>query len=159
MISDMHHVSGKGILVKEGRILLIKYFEEEVGVHYNIPGGQQHPNETIIETVKRKMHEEAGALVQVERFMFMYEYIGKNHSNSMGDKHSVSLIFECALSPGSQPSMAKCTAPDILRQIGVCWVPFAELEEVLLFPHMARQIVTAVTSLDMLPDRYIGDID
>jgi ADP-ribose pyrophosphatase YjhB (NUDIX family) len=158
-MDQKHHVSGKGVCIKNNKILLIKYFEEGVGVHYNIPGGRQLPNERITDTVKRKMFEEAGAEVRVGSFMFLYEYIGRNHDCSMGDKHSVSLIFKCELRSGSNPGMETCTKPDEERQIDVCWIPLDELPNVLLFPHMASQILRVLGLPEEGFDRYIGDID
>jgi 8-oxo-dGTP diphosphatase len=152
------HVSAKGVLVKDDNILLIQYREpDEVGYHYNLPGGRIHRNERAPDACQRKLLEEAGAEVEVQELLFVYEYIGSNHNYEGGDKHSVSLVFRCTLMPGSRPSMETCLKPDAI-QTDVCWVQLGDLEGLTLYPSCQRRIIEAVRDAGSIENRYFGDI-
>lgn len=157
-MDDTFHVSAKGVLVKDDKILLIQYQEpQEVGFHYNLPGGRIRRNERAPDACKRKLLEEAGAEVEVHELLFVYEYIGSNHNYEGGDKHSVSLVFRCTLLPGSLPSMETCLKPDSI-QTDVCWVQLNGLEGLTLYPSCQRRIIQAVLDASSIGDRYWGDI-
>jgi 8-oxo-dGTP pyrophosphatase MutT (NUDIX family) len=156
-MSDLHS-SIKGVLVRDSAILLIQYWAPNVGEHYNLPGGRQRPDESAHEALHRKFMEEAGAEIDPGPFLFFYEYIGKNNEYFHGDKHSVSLVFRCFLKSGSEPSMDRCTAPDVERQTGVVWVPFSEFFRIQLFPRAQQQIMTLLNRTSPEDDRYLGDI-
>ncbi|HEU5323125.1 MAG TPA: NUDIX domain-containing protein [Methylomirabilota bacterium] len=157
-MDDTFHASAKGVLVEDDRILLIQYQEpDEVGHHYNLPGGRIRRNEHAPDACRRKMLEEAGADVDVHELLFVYEYTGAHHNYAGGDKHSISLVFRCSLRPGSRPSMATCTRPDTI-QTDVCWVPLDELPRVTLYPSCQAKIIQAVRDPASIGDRYWGDV-
>jgi ADP-ribose pyrophosphatase YjhB (NUDIX family) len=127
------HVSAKGCVVRDNCLLLAQYRDvNEVGHHYNLPGGRIKPNERLEDACRRKIYEETGAEIKTRELLFVYEYIGENHKFFAGDKHSVSLIFRCDLLLGSEPSMMSATKPDLI-QTDVCWIPIEnKLKKVLL---------------------------
>lgn len=155
-MDEKFHVSSKGVLVRDGAILLIEYFEDHVGTHYNMPGGKMRPEENARQTVRRKMMEEAGADVDVGPLLFLYEYIGATHDYVGGDKHTVSLVFQCTLRPGSDPGMHRCTHPDTI-QTDVSWIPLERFPQVLFWPNVAERIVAALAAPPR-EDPYWGDI-
>jgi len=162
-MSELFHTSVKGVLIRDERILLVQYDEDGVGIHYNLPGGRQHKDETVHEALKRKMMEEAGADVIPGPFLFLYEFIGKNHDYFDGAKHSVSMVFKCTLRPGSVPSMATCTKPQIgeglkIVQTDVTWLPLKDFGKVLFWPTVQDKIVALHQRTDASDDRYLGDI-
>lgn len=160
-MNDKFHVSSKAVIVRDNRMLLIQYQDKdngETGYHYNLPGGKMHANESAVETLRRKVMEEAGAKVDsVSSLLFVYEYIGKNHGYMLGDKHSVSLVFRCTLQAGSEPSIKNCTKPDAI-QTDVCWIPLSELTHIILWPNVAEKLLNTLHSLDDVNNPYWGDI-
>lgn len=102
-----------------------------------LPGGGQHKEETLADTVTRECLEEVDAEVDVVDLLFIREYIGKNHefADVDSDLHQIEFMFHCRLS-GSD----KLTAghePDS-GQIGIEWLDFDGLEERPLYPAVLR---------------------
>jgi 8-oxo-dGTP diphosphatase len=157
-MDDLFHSSVKGVVIRDGKILLVQYDEEGVGIHYNLPGGRQRKDETLHEALRRKMMEEAGADVDVGPFLFVYEFIGKNHDYFDGPKHSVSLVFKCTLRAGSEPSITTCTKPEIGKQTDVEWVPLERFGAIVFWPGVPDKIVTLYNRTERADDRYLGDI-
>jgi ADP-ribose pyrophosphatase YjhB (NUDIX family) len=48
------------VLDGEGSIFLLRYDNEEVGIHWAMPGGGAIPGETPLETARRELREETG---------------------------------------------------------------------------------------------------
>ena len=60
---------------------------------YEVPGGHREPNETIIETAKRELYEETGALEFDIVPICVYSVIGKNRVNQTGEETYGMLFF------------------------------------------------------------------
>lgn len=126
-----------GLIVKDEKILLVEY-EDEHGIHYNLPGGGAEPGETIIEGVKRELYEETAAEVEVCSLAIVYECAPHKQSGDYPDApHSLNLIFECTLKEGSIPRQPEITDPN---QSDVKWIPIKELDSILLFPNIKKEI-------------------
>ncbi len=52
------------LIIENNSILLVE-FDDESGLHYNLPAGGAEPGESIIEAVKREVREEANVEVEV----------------------------------------------------------------------------------------------
>jgi 8-oxo-dGTP diphosphatase len=149
-MNETFHVSAKGVLCEEERILLIEYQDPgETGHHYNLPGGKIRRNERATEACQRKMHEEAGAHVEVRDLLFCYEYIGVNHS--------ISLVFLCTRRLVNEEWLSEPARPDA-NQTGVRWVALDDLQNIVLYPSCQDRIVEALRRPDVRQNRYWGDI-
>ncbi|MDM5206134.1 NUDIX domain-containing protein [Cytobacillus kochii] len=126
------------LIIENDSILLIEY-EDERGIHYNLPAGGVEPNESVIEAVKREAKEEASIDVKVGPLAFIYEYAPHLNANKYGDIHSLQLIFECTLTDESIPKQPKYPDP---HQTDVKWIKLSELNNILLFPHLEEHILT-----------------
>jgi len=60
---------------------------------YEVPGGHREPNETILETAKRELSEETGALQFDIKPICVYSVIGKNRVNQTGEETFGMLFF------------------------------------------------------------------
>ncbi len=60
---------------------------------YEIPGGHREPNEPILETAKRELAEETGALRFDISPICVYSVIGKNRVNQTGEETYGMLFF------------------------------------------------------------------
>lgn len=125
------------LILQKDAVLLVEYTEG--GVHYNLPGGGAEPGETVIEGVKREVLEETAAEVEVGPLAFVYECAPHRQSGDYPDApHAINLVFACRLAAGSMPRMPDLPDPN---QSGVKWIPLAELDSILLFPNVKRQII------------------
>lgn len=129
---------GARALVVEGESVLLVEFNDETGLHYNLPGGGVDPGESVIEALKREVREEAAISIEVGRLAFVIEYEPVRNSFWAGSQHTLSLVFESRLCEGSTPRMPD--EPDA-NQTAVRWIPLFELEAVELLPHIGDRIV------------------
>lgn len=60
---------------------------------YEIPGGHREPNESILETAKRELSEETGAVQFDISPVCIYSVVGKNRVNQTGEETFGMLFF------------------------------------------------------------------
>jgi len=130
-----------GLIIRTGAVLLVE-FHDQNGVHYNLPAGGAEPGESVNEAVRREVREETCAEVDVGRLAMVYEYTPHLNGHRFGDVHSLQMIFECTLRPGSVPRLPDRPDPD---QTDVIWAPLSQLHTLRLFPHIAARIVEYAT--------------
>ena len=70
-----------GVVLKDGRILLVKRGHKPARGFWSIPGGRVEPGETLEEAVKREMLEECGVDVEVGDVVCVAEVVreGKHY--------------------------------------------------------------------------------
>lgn len=61
-----------GILVEDGRILLVKQVVSDERV-WSLPGGRVERGETIEDSMRREMEEETGLTTRIVRFLYLCE--------------------------------------------------------------------------------------
>ncbi|WP_054958507.1 NUDIX domain-containing protein [Paenibacillus dakarensis] len=133
----MYHIRVRAcaLIIEENSILLVE-FDDENGLHYNLPTGGAEPGESIIEAVKREVREETNVEVEVGPLAFVYEYAPYLNASIYGARHSLSLMFECKIVNG-KPSLPKNPDPN---QTNVRWIELDKLEEIVLYPNIKEQI-------------------
>ncbi|WP_409293790.1 NUDIX domain-containing protein [Peribacillus sp. SCS-26] len=140
-------VRAGALIIKDEKILLIE-FRDERGLHYNLPAGGAEPGESIREAVRREAFEEASVDVAVGELAFIYEYAPHECGHRFGNTHSLGLMFECELAPGSEARLPK--QPDA-NQTGVKWVAISDLAGIVLYPNIADRIRTFAKKRKTLP--------
>jgi len=135
-------VSASAAIVRDETLLLVEFDEAGVGIHYNLPGGGHEAGEALRETVRREVREETCAEILVGRLLLVAEYEPLRAHGRYGPVHKVILVFAGTLLPGSEPRLPE--RPDPL-QIGVRWVPLAELDRVTLLPAFGRELVISLS--------------
>ena len=123
--------SVKAIIIKNDKLLCIRKSDND-GYYYLLPGGGQEKNETFIETVKRECFEEIGAEIKVLKFLYIREYIGKNHEfKNTDNNHQVEFMFECELV--SEPNTNNANNIDD-GQNGIEWIDINKSNEYRVYP-------------------------
>lgn len=133
----MYHIRVRAcaLIIENNSIFLVE-FQDESGLHYNLPSGGTEPGETIKEAVKREALEEAGVEVEVGELVFVSEHAPHLTYHASG-VHGLSLMFDCTIKNGSTPSMPKNPDPN---QTGVKWIPIDQLDEIILYPNIKELI-------------------
>ena len=67
----------------QGKWVFCKHKERDT---YEVPGGHREENETILETAKRELNEETGAIDFSIQKICVYSVIGKNRVNESGEE-------------------------------------------------------------------------
>jgi ADP-ribose pyrophosphatase YjhB (NUDIX family) len=134
-------VSAAAAVVREGGLLLVEFDEPGVGLHYNLPGGGHEAGEALRETARREVREETCAEIEVGRLLLVAEYEPLRGGERRGTEHKLILVFAGTLLPGSEARLPEKLDP---FQIGVRWVPLAELDSVRLLPEFGRELVAAL---------------
>ncbi|MCI9475711.1 MAG: NUDIX domain-containing protein [Emergencia sp.] len=67
----------------EGKWVFCKHKERNT---YEVPGGHREKGETILETAKRELMEETGAVQFIINSVCVYSVTGKNRVNETGDE-------------------------------------------------------------------------
>jgi ADP-ribose pyrophosphatase YjhB (NUDIX family) len=133
-------------IVKGDQILVIE-FNDENGIHYNLPGGGVDVGESLENALIRECTEEATAQVSVGRLILVWEYVPALHGNKYGSRQKIGHVFECKLKNDCIPTMPK--NPD-QNQTNVKWIPLAEIKSSTsqkwhpLFPTIGDELVDAL---------------
>lgn len=112
--------------------------------------------ETLEVALRRECREELGAEIIIDRLFYIREYIGKNHTFARHHKqfHQLEVVFRCHLSDGAAVTVGSASDK---HQIGVKWLPLADLKTVEFYP---RVLATFVDGDDLVvPNPYLGDIN
>jgi 8-oxo-dGTP diphosphatase len=138
--SFMYHIRVRAcaLIIENDAVLLVE-FEDENGVHYNLPAGGVEKGESLIEAVKREAWEEAGVEVEVGPIAFVHE-MAPHLLNELSNTtiHQISIIFDCKRKEHSIPKLLE--ARD-LNQTGVKWIPLSKLHEIVLYPNIKKHII------------------
>ena len=84
-----------GALIIEQDQILLAEFQDENGLHYNLPAGGVEEGEGVKEAVCREVLEETGEEVEVGALAFTYEYAPHLSDHIYGETHTLSMFFQC----------------------------------------------------------------
>ena len=135
-------------IIRDGAILLIEYDEPGKGLHYNLPGGGLQPEELIYDGLRRELREEAGVEATIGPLLLVWELPG----GIDGPNHHIGLVFRCALAGDNQPFKPE---PGDDWQIGVRWVPLADLHGVWLLPELMARKLAEVLETPAAVDPFV----
>jgi len=91
----MRLISGDAVLIKDGKILLIRRMNEPFKGMWALPGGIVEENETIEQCIVREAKEETGLEIQPEKFIGIY-------SEPLRDPRKViTVVYACNIINGN----------------------------------------------------------
>lgn len=115
-MSHIVHLGGaSGLIVIDGKIVLVRRGKEPYKDHWALPGGGIEPGERITDAVKREVLEETGLEVEVGTVAGYREEI-------KGDEHFIVIAFHCTviggeLCAGDDAVECKLVGPDELKDL------------------------------------------
>ena len=125
-----------GILIEEGKILMIKHRSiGKNGILWAPPGGGMQYGESAEKTIQREFEEETGLKINVDRYLFTHEFLNP-------PLHAIELFFEVSrlsgdLKRGYDPEM------HIDEQI-IAQVAFLDMDKIKEIDHDSLHYVLRI---------------
>ncbi len=129
--------SAKALVYQNGRLLLNCHLTSTGERYYDLPGGGQHPYETMEEAIIREVLEETGLTVEPVRFAALAEEIFTDEGMRARYPqycHRCMHIFLVKVLPGAAQACAELD----FQQTGSLWVTAEEAENLPLVPLQLR---------------------
>ena len=126
-----------GVVIEQGRALLIRRGGEPLKGQWSIPGGTLETGETLEEGTRRELEEETGLRVRVLELIEVFERIfhEEGQANARPRYHFVILDYLCERLSGEARAGGDVT--------DVAWVAEADLEPYHLTPIATRVLKKA----------------
>ncbi len=118
-----------GVVIEDGRALLIRRGSEPLKGQWSIPGGTLETGETLLEGVVREMAEETGLQVRVLELIEVFERIMRD-AEGRARYHFVIVDYLCENAGGTAEA-----ASDVTH---IAWAREEELESYKLTPTATR---------------------
>ncbi|HJB26836.1 MAG TPA: NUDIX domain-containing protein [Firmicutes bacterium] len=136
--------SAKAILINKGQILVNRCQDADTGeTYFDLPGGGQHPLETMENAVMREVLEETGYEINIIRFAALAEEISLNKNpwqQSPDYAHRIHHIFLAELSKENpiHPSERD------FQQKECIWLPLNEIQRLVFRPRLLNRNLDAI---------------
>ncbi|WP_300667659.1 NUDIX domain-containing protein [Desulfoluna sp.] len=143
----------KAIISDGQNVLLIMKEYEDGQTLYTLPGGRQAPGETLEETVRRHVHKELAASVNVLGLLGVYEHNHPARKDPTVIQYHVEFAFLCELIEPYDPVMGHSPDP---HQISVEWIQRNDLHRLSLHPEELGGILKSFKLPE--PPAYLGNV-
>lgn len=146
-------VSPKAVIIEDDRLLAV-HMKGSKGIYYMFPGGGHKTGETLEDTLRRECIEEIGCNVELGPVLWIRDYLEKNHefADIRPGFHQLEIMFECRLL--GEPDM---NSTGDTRQLGLAWIPLADIEEWPFWPKVLRTKLAA--GVPNTSAEYLGDVN
>ena len=139
MVVTLARSRGLGVPVKVvARCIVIKGSEllvqvSKKGDRYRLPGGSVNDTETIVECLKREMHEELGVNIEVGKLLYIVESFYRRKNRIV---HEIGFYFLCKLSSERGKDITSRE-----KHVEIHWSPLDQLEEAKFRPPVLLAVI------------------
>jgi 8-oxo-dGTP diphosphatase len=123
--------AARALIIREGRVLLLRKEGGPVGERFALPGGAQDPGETLTDTLQRECIEEIGTAVIIRDLLHVADYFKPRDTSPPSTKHLVEFLFLCEVDDAYLP--VNGSKPD-KHQVEVVWRELEHLDRLSLSP-------------------------
>jgi len=123
--------AARAVIVRDGRILLLRKQGGGQGERFALPGGAQNLGETLAQALNRECEEEIGTAVEIVRLLHIADYFKHRDTDPPSRRQLLEILFECTVPSGYAPRSGY--RPD-KHQIEVVWMPVEDLPAIKLLP-------------------------
>lgn len=143
----------RAVIIRDGRILLIRKEYEDGSERFALPGGAQDVGETLLVALDRECREEIGANVMQPCLLYVADWFKPRATVPPSTRHLVEFLFACEVDHDYIPQNGH--HPD-KHQVEVVWVELEKLDSVPLYP---RRMVTILQRIQYEETVYLGTIE
>ena len=118
-------------IVVKGSELLVQVSKR--GDRYRLPGGSVNDTETIVECLKREMHEELGVNIEVGKLLYIVESFYRRRNRII---HEIGFYFLCRLSNKGGEDITSRE-----KHVEIYWSPLDQLEEAKFRPPVLLTVI------------------
>ena len=127
--------AARAVIIRHGRLLLLKKVGGNRPDRYVLPGGAQDPGESLTRALQRECEEEIGTQVEIGRLAHVAEFCKRRDTEPPSKRHLVEFLFLCRVPNGYRAQNGH--HPD-RHQVDVVWLELEELPAAPLFPAYLR---------------------
>jgi len=126
----------RAVIVRDGRILLLKKFDGVRGERYALPGGAQDLGETLEQALDRECLEEIGTRVGIVALLHVGDYFKVRDTDPLSTRHLVEFAFLCTV---PDDYVAHSGLKPDKSQVDVVWADLANLPALPMSPGSLSQ--------------------
>ncbi len=144
--------AARAVIMRHGKILLLRKSDDVKGERFALPGGSQEPGETLQQALTRECLEEIGTDVGIHDLMHVADYFKPRSTVPPSTRQVVEFLFSCDVPEDYRAQNGH--HPD-KHQVEVVWAPLEELADLPLLPRSLASRLTAALETRV----YLGTID
>ena len=127
--------AARAVIIRGGRILLLKKVGGNRPDRYALPGGAQDPGESLSAALLRECEEEIASRVEIGALVHVAEFCKRRDTEPPSRRHLVEFLFLCRVPDDYRAQSGH--HPD-KHQVDVVWMDLDELPTAPLFPAYLR---------------------
>ncbi|SMF80871.1 ADP-ribose pyrophosphatase YjhB, NUDIX family [Paenibacillus uliginis N3/975] len=141
------HLGVYGVLIKDGRILLIRKARGPYLGKWDLPGGSIEFGEEPEQTLKREFHEETGltAIRGIMKTAVSCTIIYQRTEDELEEMHHIGIIYQVELEDDKAPIKREGDQQDSL---GAEWIPLEKLKFIPITPFVEMMMEQLFTEGD-----------